>query len=150
MKWLGTIALIATAIVVAKILLSVDDWSRDWTRNTAELSSDSADESLRPVRRSESLADAQAAVEAFVSQSPGWDLASVVQGPEGTKFHLTRTTRWMRFVDDVKVYLNSETSAAGDVVTVITATSQSRVGKGDLGQNPRNLRELAKFLRSGS
>ena len=44
------------------------------------------------------------------------------------------------FYDDITVILRSERGNS------VKATSQSRVGKGDLGQNPRNLKELVNFL----
>ena len=48
----------------------------------------------------------------------------------------------MRFTDDIVVVLRTE----GDL-TRVQAQSQSRVGKGDLGQNPRNLKELVGYLK---
>jgi uncharacterized protein (DUF1499 family) len=47
----------------------------------------------------------------------------------------TSTTRMMRFVDDVTIRIRPE----GDR-TVVTVRSGSRVGKGDFGQNARNVR----------
>jgi uncharacterized protein (DUF1499 family) len=55
--------------------------------------------------------------------------------------HVTRRTRVFRFVDDITIQLTEE--AGG---TRVDAESKSRFGKGDLGQNPRNLRELRKGL----
>jgi uncharacterized protein (DUF1499 family) len=54
---------------------------------------------------------------------------------------LTRTTPVMRFTDDIDVVLRAEGNS-----TRVQAESQSRVGKGDLGQNPRNLKELVGYL----
>jgi uncharacterized protein (DUF1499 family) len=53
----------------------------------------------------------------------------------------TRTTRLCRFVDDVSILL--EPAASG---TAVSARSASRVGRGDLGQNRRNLAELWQAL----
>ena len=55
--------------------------------------------------------------------------------------NLIRVTPIMRFTDDITVILRNEKEG-----TRVKATSQSRVGKGDLGQNPRNLKELVNFL----
>jgi len=57
--------------------------------------------------------------------------------------YLVRTTRLMRYKDDVMVTLKrvgNETS--------VDVFSRSRVGKGDLGQNPRNIRELLAHIAS--
>ena len=52
---------------------------------------------------------------------------------------LTRRTLLFRFVDDIEVrFVQSE----NDAPITFYAKSQSRIGKGDLGQNPRNLIEL--------
>ncbi len=51
---------------------------------------------------------------------------------------LTRTTRVFRFVDDVYVLVEPLPGGRSRLV----ARSASRVGKGDLGQNARNLKEL--------
>ncbi len=48
-----------------------------------------------------------------------------------------RTTRFFRFKDDVTVVVEAAQSGSQ-----AEFTSASRVGKGDLGQNPRNLEEL--------
>ena len=64
------------------------------------------------------------------------------EGESGLVLSLVRTTRLMGFADDIRVFL--QTTAVG---TKIDVTSQSRVGKGDLGQNPRNVREVLTALR---
>ncbi len=51
--------------------------------------------------------------------------------------HVTRHTRLARFVDDVR--LSFETAGTGSRVN---AESRSRLGKGDFGQNRRNILEL--------
>lgn len=53
----------------------------------------------------------------------------------------TRTTRLFRFVDDVSILL--EPAAGG---TAIAVRSASRVGRGDLGQNRRNIAEIWRAL----
>jgi uncharacterized protein (DUF1499 family) len=53
----------------------------------------------------------------------------------------TRTTRIFRFVDDISVLL--EPAVGG---TAVAARSGSRIGRGDLGQNRRNLAELWEAL----
>jgi len=63
-------------------------------------------------------------------------------GKAGT-LHATHKTRFWRFSDDVN--LRFEPIPGG---TRITGRSNSRIGKADFGQNPRNLRELATAFKS--
>jgi uncharacterized protein (DUF1499 family) len=56
----------------------------------------------------------------------------------------TRTTRLFRFVDDISILL--EPASGG---TAVSARSGSRVGRGDFGQNRRNLAELWQALGLG-
>jgi uncharacterized protein (DUF1499 family) len=70
----------------------------------------------------------------------GWRLVGRRQGV----VQATRTTRLFRFVDDISILL--EPAAGG---TALSARSGSRVGRGDLGQNRRNLAELWRALGLG-
>lgn len=144
---IGWIALAVTAAFIASILLRIDDWGRDWNHNSATLEPDARRAELRPVRLDCSADEAAGRIQNWADSDPRWDVVSQSAGQSdehSVRMKLTRTTTFMRFVDDVEV----EIDADGDGV-VITARSQSRVGKGDLGQNPRNLIELTKALRDG-
>jgi uncharacterized protein (DUF1499 family) len=79
-------------------------------------------------------------VKAAVGQLPNWKIES---DPADGELHLTRRTRVMGFVDDVK--LRFLPAGPG---TLIHAESRSRVGKGDLGQNRRNILELWAAIRT--
>lgn len=94
---------------------------------------------LAPLVMAGSLEDVAGAIERAANQAKRW---AVVARPSATELHLTRTTSWMSYTDDVQVTLRGE----GDQV-VVNARSQSRVGKGDLGQNRRNIRELWTLLQ---
>jgi uncharacterized protein (DUF1499 family) len=72
-------------------------------------------------------------VKKAVAMLPRWQVES--EGPGELK--LTRRTRLFRFVDDITVTIKSAGPGA-----MIHAASKSRVGKGDLGQNRRNILEL--------
>lgn len=74
-----------------------------------------------------------AAVRRAVEGMPRWTVGSV----DGRGLDAVRRTRFLRFRDDVAVRV----SEAGGGSRAEFA-SASRVGRGDLGQNPRNLREL--------
>lgn len=102
-------------------------------RNVAATSDTASDPRLRTRLLAGPVADARARLLKRVQALPRWRIVD----SSGTVVWLTRTTRIFRFVDDVHLLLE----ARGDSVAV-HARSASRVGKGDLGQNRRNLAEL--------
>ena len=77
------------------------------------------------------------AVERAVEKLPRWSLES----KDAEKIHAVRESRIFRFKDDVTVNLSTQNNG-----TEARFESASRVGKSDLGQNPRNLRELLKAV----
>ncbi len=81
-------------------------------------------------------------IEQWVKEHPKWSVESRDELAGRIEIHLTRTTPLLRFTDDIHVRL-----AADGRGTRVDAESQSRFGKGDLGQNPRNLKELMSGLR---
>jgi uncharacterized protein (DUF1499 family) len=78
-----------------------------------------------------------AAVRRAVEELPRWGLGD----PAGDEVRAVRTTRLLRFRDDV----TARVSLAPDGAR-LELTSVSRVGKGDLGQNPRNIKELLRAV----
>lgn len=78
----------------------------------------------------ESLASA---VERAIRSLRRWE----VEASSGGAVQAVRTTRLFKFKDDVAVKI----SGSGEE-SHATFESASRVGNSDLGQNPRNLREL--------
>lgn len=81
---------------------------------------------LSPVQTAHAVVDA-------IDSLPRWE---VVAGKDGVIW-ATRRTRLFRFVDDIYLLLLPAHDS-----TVVFARSASRVGRGDLGQNRRNLGEL--------
>jgi uncharacterized protein (DUF1499 family) len=145
---IGWIALAITLLVIAAVAWQIDDWSRDWTQNTAELSKDADRPELRPLHLQVDARGALERIRQWVDDQPAWEVVNIVPEKESPRtIHLTRTTRWFRFVDDIHVTLRDDESGRG---VVLDAHSQSRIGKGDLGQNPRNLMELTRGLRGES
>jgi len=91
---------------------------------------------LRPLELPCLPAEAAGLIAGAVGGMPRW---AVVDTDPGTgTVRLTRRTRLFRFVDDVTVRLELD----GADRTKVQAESHSRVGKGDLGQNRRNILEL--------
>lgn len=76
-----------------------------------------------------------------VSRMPRWTLVS--SRPEQGEIRVEVTTRLFRFVDDVVVRCAEQNG-----VTVVNVRSASRVGRGDLGQNARNIRAFFEALDS--
>jgi uncharacterized protein (DUF1499 family) len=112
-----------------------------FTRNGAETGAP-ADPALAPLDLPLPPDEALRRVEAAVASLPRWRVESVDRAA-GTP-HATRRTRLWRFTDDVHVRLEAVTGG-----TRVHARSRSRVGKGDFGQNRRNLLELLRALRAG-
>lgn len=76
----------------------------------------------------------ESALKAVAARLPAWESS----GERGGETHLVRKTRLLGFKDDVKATVSSEEDGGSK----LTAESASRLGKVDLGQNPRNLEEL--------
>jgi uncharacterized protein (DUF1499 family) len=108
--------------------------------NFAATSPSAADPRLRPRLLPLSPGPAADRVVRALATMHGWRLV----GRRDGVVQATRTTRAFRFVDDVSILL--EPTAGG---TVLSARSGSRVGRGDLGQNRRNLAELWRALGVG-
>jgi uncharacterized protein (DUF1499 family) len=81
------------------------------------------------------------AVEAALAKLPRWDLVGSGHGQAGHRLEAVHTTRAFRFKDDVSVRIWREGER-----TRVSVRSKSRIGKGDFGQNARNIRELLAAL----
>ena len=80
--------------------------------------------------------ESAAAIEAM----PRWSVISAEAGTQTIK--ATHETYFFGFVDDVTVWIEPVT----EFVTRVRVRSASRVGKGDFGQNARNIREFLRAL----
>jgi uncharacterized protein (DUF1499 family) len=112
-----------------------------FTRNWAD-TDEPGDSALTPLDVALPVPETLARVEAVIRRLPRWRVENV-DALAGT-VTATRTTRLWRFVDDIVV--RCEATASG---TRVHARSRSRVGKGDFGQNRRNLRQLLDAIRAG-
>ncbi len=122
----------------------IDDWSRDFTTNTAVTDPAATNPEMRPLVSDRSPQQVAEAVKQWVATTPQWQLESSEATDEGQRLHLTRRTRLFHFTDDIHVVIvrDSETQQ-----TTLSVHSQSRIGKGDLGQNPRNIQQLIRGVR---
>lgn len=124
-------------------MFSISNLKRDFTTNFARLDAAAEDPELRPLSLSIPPAAVGDKIVSWASDQSHWAVVSREADGERIQIHLTRTTRILRFVDDIRVTLVPD----GET-TRVEAESQSRIGKGDLGQNPRNLKELTRILLS--
>ena len=79
------------------------------------------------------------AVRRAIEKLPRWN----VESASGNELKATRTTRVLRFKDDVTIRVEDlEVGSQAEI------SSASRVGKSDLGQNPRNIQEFLDAIQS--
>ena len=133
------LAILAVVLLAVYPILAfqIDDWSRDLTTNHAETSLDAGDQALRPLSSDRSVDETAAAIQRAADTLPRWTFEGRTDEGGVATLYFVRATRLLGFKDDIT--LRVEPAAGG---AVIHGTSQSRVGKGDLGQNPRNLKEI--------
>lgn len=138
------LGILAVLIIGPVVVLSIyiDDWSRDLSTNHAETTRSHPNPLMQPQTISGDRTDITTKVSNAILEIPSWGIESITTEGKRTIIHATRTTKLFKFTDDIRVYINDV-----DDGVQITATSQSRVGKGDLGQNPRNIIELMSKVR---
>ncbi|MDH3290720.1 MAG: DUF1499 domain-containing protein [Gemmatimonadota bacterium] len=139
---LAGVTTVVLAVGVA-VVIQIDDWSRDLATNIAETRWDAGNPELRPLSVDDPLAALADLIVVEGSALPRWTLTGWQVTDSLIELRFVRTTRLFRFRDDITVRVADR----GDRREV-TAISASRVGHGDLGQNPRNLEELFRRLRS--
>ncbi len=138
--WIAAIAGLLLIFIVAAPLLYIDDWSRDLTTNRAATSEDHKRPELRNIHSDLPPGELAEIVHTVGAGLSGWQ---EVESGVPDEIHFTRTTAIMGFVDDIKVTIQPD----GDG-SELSAVSQSRKGRGDLGQNPRNLKQLLDAVRA--
>ncbi len=113
---------------------------RALTHNNAETRPDHADPSLRTRTYTLDYDVFFSRVLKVIEGLPRWEV--VQSDREMGAIQATRQTRLFRFIDDVHVQMTKK----GEEEVTVNLRSASRVGKGDFGQNARNIRELLKSL----
>lgn len=142
MRYVGPAIGIVALLVTLWIFSYIEDWSRDLTTNVAETSPNAKDERLRTRRLAGSMDELEQKLKTIADSKPLWTYDRTENVNESTrKIHLVRTTSLMRYKDDIIVTLKRDGEE-----TVLDVYSKSRIGKGDLGQNPKNIRELLAYL----
>ncbi len=136
------IPLVVAFIALLFLFVAIDDPLRDFTSNHAEISEEAKDPALRPLVVDLPPESVVEAIGRATKRVRSFRLVGEVGDAGGTSVMLERTSRIWKFVDDVTLRVEER-----DGRTVVTGESRSRVGKADLGQNPRNLRRILAELR---
>ncbi len=143
------VAITVGVAITGRLFWMIDDWNRDWTTNHARLSMTNPDPLLHPIEVDGDTDSIAERIKNWANGQSAWDVVPDESPDSGQRLHLTRTTPVFRFVDDIWVELTPLETAADDAPrTRVDASSQSRIGKGDLGQNPRNLKALRNGILS--
>lgn len=117
--------------------MSLKEWL---TKNIYVTTPGNPDPFFRPRKYAKTKEEVAGVVQEVLGTLTRW---KVVEYRENQgRIHSTHTTRLFRFVDDVNIYVVQGL----DGTTKLEVISQSRLGKGDLGQNKRNIRELLSAL----
>jgi uncharacterized protein (DUF1499 family) len=138
-----TIPVIIAALLALFLFGYIDDWSRDFTRNHAAISPEAMDEALRPLVSSLSTADLVEAAKRAAGRIRTWEHIGEAAEGNTTLVLFVRTSRIWRFKDDIIIVIENLGSER-----LVSGKSASRIGIGDLGQNPRNLRRFLSEFRA--
>lgn len=154
-----TFLIIALVIASPFVLMAfiIDDWSRDLSTNTAATAPDHKDDRLRPLEINEDETRIREALDAFILGTKAWTIVNEKPLPadsplreqvsgEPTTVHLVHRSSLMGYKDDVWLVIEDLDSGVESERVRLNGDSRSRIGKGDLGQNPRNLDELLRSL----
>jgi len=135
------IPVVIAALLALFLFGYIDDWSRDFTRNNAAISLEAKDEALRPLVSTLSTADLVEAARRAAGRIRTWEHIGDAAEGNTTIVLFVRTSRIWNFKDDIIIVIENLGSER-----LVSGKSASRLGIGDLGQNPRNLRRfLAEF-----
>jgi hypothetical protein len=133
---------IVVAVLVAYVVLRVDDWGRDFTSHEAEISADASDASLRPLESRRPLSEMVQAVRQAAKRIGNLDYVGEAADGDRVQLLFVRTSRILRLKKDVVITIRDV-----DGRRVVTGESRSRLGLPDLGSNPRTLRRILVELR---
>jgi hypothetical protein len=134
-------AIWAGVALIAWLVLTIDDWGRDFVASHAEIAEDSR-EGLEPLVSQRPSRQLEQAVRWAARRIGNWKLVGTAGDGPTRSLLFVRTNRLLRTKDDIVVNIEDRGPER-----VVTATSTSRLHVGDLGRNTRNLRRLLGELR---
>jgi uncharacterized protein (DUF1499 family) len=135
MKTILKLGLLAAAIA---LVWAYSTWPRI---NDVETGKTPEYPDLRPKMYAAGVAKVAKSAEQAIAHLPRWTLVGSGSGPSGHSIQAVATTRLFRFNDDVTIRIYRE-----GPWTYVTVRSKSRIGKGDFGQNARNIRAFLAEL----
>ncbi len=116
-------------------------WLDGFFKNWADLIENDPDPKLRPVSLPLPPAEAVLRVVEILKNLTRWKVES--SDPATGTIHAIHITILWRFRDDIHIRIKPDGTGSR-----VFAHSQARLGKGDLGKNARNLRELTDALKT--
>lgn len=117
--------------------MSLKEWL---TKNIYVTTPGNPDPFFRPRQYRKTKDEVAGAVREILGSLTRW---KVVEYRENQgRIHATHTAPFIPFTEDVNIYIVQGL----DGVTKLEVISQSQTGKGDFGQNKRNIRELLSAL----
>lgn len=118
---------------------------RPFTVNDVTTAHPGAYPELQPVETTADPDEIREAVRAiFSEQGDRWHITEESTDQEYIEAEI-ETALW-GFVDDITVRFDQSRTKGTEVVRTINIRSRSRIGKGDLGKNARNIRILRRGL----
>jgi uncharacterized protein (DUF1499 family) len=131
---------IATLVVLV-LVVAIDDPLRDFTTNHAAIAEDAKDPALRPLVFDRPAAELIEATQRAARRIKNWEYIGTARIDNASTIVFERTGRVWRFTDDIIIRVEDLGPRCR-----LTGESRSRIGLGDLGQNPRNLRRILTEL----
>ncbi len=116
-------------------------WLDGFFKNWADLAENDPDPKLRPVSLPMPPAYAVPRVVEILKGLTRWKVES--SDPTTGTIHAVHITILWRFRDDIHIRIEPRGNGSR-----VFAHSQARLGKGDLGKNAKNLRELTDALKT--
>jgi uncharacterized protein (DUF1499 family) len=129
------------AIVALALVVAIDDPMRDFTTNHAAISENAEDPALKPLVFDRPAAELIEATRRAARRIKSWEYIGTARIDNSSTIVFERTGRVWRLTDDIIIRVED----LGDR-SRLTGESRSRIGFGDLGQNPRNLRRILAEL----
>lgn len=158
-----TIIVLSILVPLALVAMKIDDWSRDLTTNRAVTDPDAEAPMMRPITQRFTIEGLDAVLAELCREEKAWSkpneekplpgdtLIELTSADEPTAVRrLVHQTSLIGFRDDVWLVVEPAPADVngGAEKLRLHIESRSRLGKGDLGQNPRNIQALNQALVS--
>ena len=129
--------ILVPAGVVLLLLLSIDDWSRDWIAYAAEIREDEPGGQPQPLVSTRPTEQLVEAARFGADRVGGYEFVGTSQEGDRTDVQFVHVVRPFGLKDDVTIRIRDVGARR-----IVGGRSVSRLHVGDLGRNPRNLKRL--------